>query len=59
MLFRSPNRPWPSSHQTEDFSDLIKETMENKAGVSCRRIESYVTHIQENEYRVAEDFLIT
>lgn len=52
----TPNRPWPSSHQTEDFSDLIKETMENKAGVSCRRIESYVAHIQENEYRVAVRF---
>ena len=43
---------WPSSHQSEDFSDKFEGAI-NGTGKTCRRISAYDTPINPTEYRVA------
>lgn len=43
---------WPSSHKSEDFSDKFAGAI-NGTGKTCRRISSFTSPIESNEYRVA------
>ena len=43
---------WPNSHKTVDFADRFEGAIEG-AGKQCRRIDSFTSPIEPNEYRVA------
>ena len=49
----NPSFSWaPSTHKTEDYLDRFESVLSHNAN-SYRRIESFVAHIQDDEYRIA------